>query len=374
MITGATQDIVLERIEPDPGQLPCPSQRVLYQCQVLVQSSTLTWTLPNGDGTLEFDILSNEGDVRPTPPGDGVYTATLTNKTEDDDPDTNRFFFASTLLILETVNDTSLTCSGGTVANPVENNTDIILSGGYALKALVVHYLTVIHVPGIPDPVSGLDYDDTVVIESSVTLQWTRPSYTGGVSLMNYSVSANGQTWPVSDERELVSYTTSGLVYGEVQVTAINSCDQQSLTTSINIPAQGDHFNASKSSISTYLLPSAPLEVESLSVDIINCEDYGNPFILILISWTVSYSHNVVTMCCLTKQVAPREMGVVYPDVITRVTFNNRNIMCYNFASNSYSCPAYVVPGSYTVSLNRTNHLGQSIITDIFNCKFEVNI
>ena len=139
-------------------------------------------------------------------------------------------------------NYTSLTCSGGTGANPVENSTDIILSGGYSTST-VLHYLTVIHVPGVPDPVSGLDYDDTVVIESSVTLQWTRPSYTGGASLMNYSVSANGQTWPVSDEKELVSYTTSGLVYGEVQVTAINSCDQQSLTTSINIPAEGELFN-----------------------------------------------------------------------------------------------------------------------------------
>ena len=164
----------------------------------------------------------------------------------------------------------------------------------------MLHYLTVIYVPGVPDPVSGLDYDDTVVIESSVTLQWTRPSYTGGVSLMNYSVSANGQTWPVSDERELVSYTTSGLVYGEIQVTAINSCGQQSLTTSINIPAEGELFNASKGSISTYLLPSAPLEVESLSVDFINCEDYGNPVILILISWTVSCSHNVV-LCTVSQ-------------------------------------------------------------------------
>ena len=121
----------------------------------------------------------------------------------------------------------------------MENNTDIIVSDECS-TSFVLHYLTVIHVPGVPDPVSGLDYDDTVVIESTVTLQWTRPSYTGGVSLMNYSVSANGQTWPVSDERELVSYTTSGLVYGEVQVTAINSCGQQSLTTSINIPVSGE--------------------------------------------------------------------------------------------------------------------------------------
>ena len=253
MIAGAAQDIVLERIEPDHGQLLCPNQRVMYQCRILVPSSVLIWTLPNGDGTLEFHILNSEGDVRLSPPDDGVYTATLTSKTEDNDPGTDRFFFTSTLLILETVNDTSLTCTGGTVANPVENSADINLSGGYSTSS-VLNYLTVIHVPGVPDSVSGLVYDDTVVIESSVTLQWTRPSYTGGVSLMNYSVSANDQTWPVSDERELVSYTTSGLVNGEVQVTAINSCGQLSLTTSINIPVSGELFNNYKGFFTIYYI------------------------------------------------------------------------------------------------------------------------
>ena len=130
MITGAAQDIVLERIEPDHGQLPCPNQRVMYQCRVMIPSSRLTWTLPNNDGTQQFSILSNVDDVRPTPPGDGVYTATLINKTEDGVPGSDLFFFTSTLLILETVNGTSLTCSGGTGANPVEGSTDIILSGG----------------------------------------------------------------------------------------------------------------------------------------------------------------------------------------------------------------------------------------------------
>ena len=65
---------------------------------------------------------------------------------------------------LETVNETNVTCSGGTVTNPVEDNTDIIISGGYSTSS-VLHYLTVIHVPGVPDPVSGLVYDDTVVID-----------------------------------------------------------------------------------------------------------------------------------------------------------------------------------------------------------------
>ena len=131
MITGAAQNIVLERIEPDPGQLPCLNQRVLYQCQILVPSSGLIWILPNDDGTLQFSIISNEGDVRPIPPGDGVYIATLTSKTEDGDPGTDLFFFTSTLLILETVNGTTVTCGGGTVANPLEGSTDVILSGGY---------------------------------------------------------------------------------------------------------------------------------------------------------------------------------------------------------------------------------------------------
>ena len=107
---------------------------------------------------------------------------------------------------------------------------------------------------------------------------------------MNYSVSANGQTWPVSDERELVSYTTSGLVYGEVQVTAINSCGQQSLTTSINIPVSGE-LTPFHTLIN--LFPLVPPETILLSVDI-DCEEYGSPFISVLISWSVSCSHNVM--------------------------------------------------------------------------------
>ena len=92
---------------------------------------------------------------------------------------------------------------------------------------------------GLPDPPSDLDYNDGVVIESSVDLQWTRPSYTGGVDVMNYTVSANGRRLEVMDDSETVSYTTSGLVYGEVQVSAINTCGQESQPATINIPAAG---------------------------------------------------------------------------------------------------------------------------------------
>ena len=91
---------------------------------------------------------------------------------------------------------------------------------------------------GPPDPPSDLDYNDGVVIESSVDLQWTRPSYTGGVAL-TYNVSANGETVMVEDDRERVEYSP-GLVYGEVHVSAINTCgleNQQPAT--INIPVAG---------------------------------------------------------------------------------------------------------------------------------------
>ena len=92
---------------------------------------------------------------------------------------------------------------------------------------------------GNPDPPKNLSYNDRVVIESSVNLQWTRPSYTGGVAVMKYSVSANGRRQTVADSSYSVSYTTSYLVYGDVMVSAINTCGLESQPAAINIPAKG---------------------------------------------------------------------------------------------------------------------------------------
>ena len=118
------QDIVLERIEQDPAQLPCPQQTVMYRCQIIEPASTLTWTVPTGDH-LEFSIARDVGDISNS--SDNVYSANLTNKMEDTDPSSDRFFFSSTLLILETVNGSTITCSGATV-DPVEDSIDITLS------------------------------------------------------------------------------------------------------------------------------------------------------------------------------------------------------------------------------------------------------
>ena len=93
---------------------------------------------------------------------------------------------------------------------------------------------------GIPDPPYDLSYNSGVVIESSVDLRWTRPSYTGGVAVVNYTVSStSGGTVTVKDSSEDVQYSP-GLVYGDVMVSAINTCGLESQPAAINIPAAGD--------------------------------------------------------------------------------------------------------------------------------------
>ena len=116
------QDIVLERIEPDPGEVPCPQQTVIYLCQVMAPSFSLIWTIPTGD-PLEFSIATDVGKIINST--DNVYSANLTSKM--DVPGSERDIFSSTLLILETVNGSTITCTGAGT-DPVEDSTDIILS------------------------------------------------------------------------------------------------------------------------------------------------------------------------------------------------------------------------------------------------------
>jgi hypothetical protein len=119
-------DVSVVRIKPDPQQLPCPRQMIEFQCQILVPTATLIWSLHTGE-MLEFGVLRSIGDVRSS--SDNVYSATLTGKREDDDPSTDRFFFASTLLIREPLNQTTLTCTGVGGVDRVDNSTTITQSG-----------------------------------------------------------------------------------------------------------------------------------------------------------------------------------------------------------------------------------------------------
>ena len=94
---------------------------------------------------------------------------------------------------------------------------------------------------GLPDPPSDLRYNSAEVIQTSVDLQWTKPSYTGGVGAHSYRVSVNGWTETVEDNKERVQYSP-GLIYGEVLVSVINTCGQESQPVTINIPAKGSHM------------------------------------------------------------------------------------------------------------------------------------
>ena len=74
-----------------------------------------------------------------------------------------------------------------------------------------------------------------------------------------------------------------------------------------------------------------------------------------------------VIMSCSTHQIAPRETGVVYPNVQTTVEIDHGNIICYYFTSNS--CRASVTSESYyTVTVNQTNEIGQDVRETVFEC------
>ena len=72
--------------------------------------------------------------------------------------------------------------------------------------------------------------------ESHYELSWMRPSYTGSrvVSVMNYTVTANGETVVVSNDSEVVSYTSPFKFCGKILVTAVNSCGQESQPASLS--------------------------------------------------------------------------------------------------------------------------------------------
>ena len=114
------------RTEPDdPQQLPCPHQRQEFQCQIMIPVISLVWSLPNGEH-LEFGALRNVGDTRNS--SDGNYTATLTQKMDDDIQD-SRFSYTSTLLVLEPVDGLNLTCTAVDGSTQPDKSITIATSG-----------------------------------------------------------------------------------------------------------------------------------------------------------------------------------------------------------------------------------------------------
>ena len=121
------QALTVELIEPHPAsqQFPCPNQRVIYKCSVLVESFSITWVLPNNDdATLSLGGTQPIGTTSNTT--NGQFIAALNGSERVGT-------LNSTLLIeppLDDFNNSVLTCRGSsaTDVNPTNMNT-ITLSG-----------------------------------------------------------------------------------------------------------------------------------------------------------------------------------------------------------------------------------------------------
>ena len=87
----------------------------------------MTWILPSGVG-VGFTGASSVGRVRNS--SDDQFSATLTSKMEDEDPDSDDLFFTSTLLIIDPVNGSELVCSGTAAGGTVFQRSVIALSSG----------------------------------------------------------------------------------------------------------------------------------------------------------------------------------------------------------------------------------------------------
>ena len=124
----AAEDIVIQRTEPDPKsqEFPCPHQRLQYECTTLSPVATMTWILPSGVG-LGFTGASSV--CRVFNSADDQFSATLTSKMEDEDPDSDDLFFTSTLLIIDPVNGSTFVCAGVVGGSITRGNATVLLSG-----------------------------------------------------------------------------------------------------------------------------------------------------------------------------------------------------------------------------------------------------
>ena len=132
-VTAGAGDVVLQRVEPEPAsqQFPCPLQRVKYECRILRPTAILLWILPSGEKLPDFTRETSVGTVHNSSDGEynEEYSATLTGKMEDGDPNSDDFFFNSTLLIINSTNGTTLRCVG-TVGQYVVIRIIIVLLSG----------------------------------------------------------------------------------------------------------------------------------------------------------------------------------------------------------------------------------------------------
>ena len=83
--------------------------------------------LPSGVG-LGFTGASPVGRVQNS--SDDQFSATLTSKMEDEDPDSDDLFFTSTLLIIDPVNGSDIVCSGTAASGAVSQGKTVVIMSG----------------------------------------------------------------------------------------------------------------------------------------------------------------------------------------------------------------------------------------------------
>ena len=70
-------------------------------------------------------------------------------------------------------------------------------------------------------------------------MQWNRPSYTGGVPIVNYIVSIDGMNI-MNTSNEMITLTLPENINDDLLVVAINLCGLESEASgTITIPAEG---------------------------------------------------------------------------------------------------------------------------------------
>jgi hypothetical protein len=291
---GSAEQVIVEIIDPSTATSLCPNQTVEYRCEVLVPSVELRWILPTGEIGFNLGNINGSRDAI----DDGQYTATLVSIYNDD-------LFISTLRILNPVNNSNLTCSGGTTATPVRKSATISITAP-------------------PDPPAKPEYNDSVVIVSSVDFVWFRPSFTGGAPVVRYMITANDHTVNVPDENEVVYYTSSGLVYGDVMVSAINECGQNSQPALLTIPAKEP--------------PDAEFYV------VLDCDVPLDKRLPVTIRWMYE----------------PREKGVAYPgDMKVEIELTPGGTVCTDANTN---CTLDLSrDANYDISITWANDIGQTV-------------
>jgi hypothetical protein len=305
---GDAQDVTLELIEPDPPIL-CPSKSAVYECTVEGYIA-IRWILPTDDmTTLGF---SGGFDMPGINKSNGTFTAFL-NRSDEVGTD---FSITSTLQIqrLDNLNGSSLTC------------------GGVPTSGVTVDRMINITVSGNPSPPHKLHHNTLANTESSAVIQWQSPLYTGG-PVINYTVTANGQTESVSGD--VFTYTITGLDFNTdhiVEVTAVNSCGLKSepAIVTVNIEAR---------------VPPTP----ALLPTVLHCDvplEDGRP---VVINWM--YGNET------------QDEGVVYPgEVKVRVDLDPEAMGCSDVTADDTSCTATITSDEmYSVSLNVSNNLDSTM-------------